>query len=160
MIKLKFNINFDKFKKEFEPKKVNETVNIGLSTGLADILKKFIKTPNNGLAKLSPTQISVRQNIYNTTDTRPLFLTGKLHDSLKGSREGLKGVPYINKGPENHASGYEWKSDHPDRMVTSFDPPVPPRNIMMGYTNQQETKNLEDFKKDFVKLLNKAIRRK
>ena len=157
MIKLKFNINFDKLKKEFEPKKVNETVNIGLSTGLADILKKFIKRPNNGLAKLSPTQISVRQFKYNTDDKRPLFLTGKLHDSLKGSREGLKGVPYINKGPENHASGYVWKTDHPDKMAK--DPIVPPRNIMMGYTNQQETKNLEDFKKDFVKLLNKAIRR-
>lgn len=157
MIKLKFNINFDKLKNEFESKKLSKTVNTTLSNNLAAILKKFIKTANNGLAKLSPTQMSVRQFKYNVTRKNPLWMTGKLLNSLKGSDRGLKGVPYINKGEENHAEGYIWKSSHPDKM--SPDPEVPARNIMLAYNKKEEDRNVEDFKKDFVKLLNKAIRK-
>ena len=158
MIKLKFNINFDKLKNEFESKKLNKTVNTTLSNNLATILKDFIKTSNNGLKKLSPTQMSVRQFKYNVTRKNPLWMTGKLLNSLKGSDRGLKGEPYINKGEENHADGYIWKSPHPDKM-SPHDPEVPARNIMIAYNKKEEDKNVEDFKKNFVKLLNKAIRK-
>tara|TARA_R100001463_G_scaffold23408_1_gene56190 strand:- start:1501 stop:1962 length:462 start_codon:yes stop_codon:yes gene_type:complete len=153
MIKLKFNINFDKLKNEFESKKVNESININLSSSLATTLQHFIQKKNNGLEPLSPTQKNVRRFKHSNTDTRPLFLSGTLHDSLKGSKQGLRGVDYIKQ----HATGYDWSWDHPDKQMKN--PKVPARNIADGYTKKDADKNVEDFKKDFVKLLNKAIRK-
>ena len=154
-IEIKYNIDFGKAIAELETKKLNESANTHLSTNLAESTKKFIKKKNNGLAPLSPTQKNVRLFKYNTEDTRPLFLTGRLHDSLKGSKEGLRGVDYINQ----HASGYDWNWNHEDRMITSFDPPVPPRNIFSGYTKEEASKNVKDFGQKIVKLIDKTIRK-
>ena len=157
-INTKFDIDIDKAIAELKEKKLNETVNIHLSQDLADSAKAFIKKKNNGLAELSDTQKNVRLFKYNTTDTRPLFLTGRLHDSLKGSKKGLRGVDYISKGAENHASGYTWKTPHPDKQ--SHDPEVPPRNIFDGYTKKDADRNVKDFKDKFVKLLINKLQRK
>tara|TARA_Y100000401_G_scaffold48589_1_gene37777 strand:+ start:439 stop:915 length:477 start_codon:yes stop_codon:yes gene_type:complete len=156
-IQIKFNIDFGKAILKLEEKNFNETLNLHLSTNLADTLKKFIKTPNNGLKELSPTQMSVRQFKYNVTRKNPLWMTGNLLNSLKGSNKGLKGVSYINKGEENHADGYTWKSSHPDKMTQN--PKVPARNIMIAYTENERNKNNEEFGEKIVKLINKTIRK-
>ena len=158
MITVKYNIDFSKLLKEFETNRLNQTLNTSLSSGLADILKKFIKKPNNGLEKLSPTQLNVRRHTYKVDRKNPLWMTGKLLDSLKGSKKGLEGVSYINKGKENHADGYIWKTPHPDKVAK--EPRVPSRNIMMGYTEKEKDKNIEEFEKKFVKLLSKSIRKR
>ena len=157
-IEIKYNIDFSKAFAELEQKKLNESANTHLSTNLADTLKTFIKRKNNGLADLSPTQKNVRLFKYNIEDTRPLFMTGKLHDSLKGSNQGLKGVSYINKGAENHADGYWWKTPHPDKQMDK--PYVPPRNIFHGYTKKDADRNVKEFKDKFVKLLINKLQRK
>tara|TARA_R100000781_G_scaffold7048_1_gene6933 strand:+ start:38 stop:511 length:474 start_codon:yes stop_codon:yes gene_type:complete len=157
MITVKSKIDFSKLLKEFENKRLNQTLNTSLSPRLADILKEFIKKPNNGLEKLSSTQLNVRRHTYKVDRKNPLWMTGNLLNSLKGSKKGLEGVSYINKGKENHADGYTWKSPHPDKVAKQ--PEVPSRNIMMGYTEKEKVKNIEDFKKDFIKLLNKRIRK-
>tara|TARA_Y100000361_G_C11063458_1_gene291716 strand:- start:48 stop:524 length:477 start_codon:yes stop_codon:yes gene_type:complete len=156
-IEIKYNIDFGKAVAELEEKKLNESANTHLSTNLADTLKTFIKKKNNGLEPLSPTQKNVRLFKYNSNDTRPLYLTGKLHNSLQGSNQGLKGVSYINKGAENHADGYTWSTPHPDKQMDN--PKVPSRNIMMGYTQNERSKNNEEFGKKIVKLINETIRK-
>ena len=123
-------------------------------TDLADSAKAFIKKKNNGLAELSDIQKNVRLFKHNSTDTRPLFLTGTLHDSLRGSKQGLKGVDYINQ----HASGYDWDWKHPDKQL--HDPKVPARNIFDGYTKKEADRNVKDFKDKFVKLLINKLQRK
>ena len=153
-INTKFDIDIDKAVAELKEKKLNETINIHLSQNLADSTKAFIKKKNNGLAELSDIQKNVRLFKHNSTDTRPLFLTGRLHDSLKGSKKGLRGVDYINQ----HASGYTWKTPHPDKQLD--DPYVPPRNIFDGYTKKDADRNVKEFKDKFVKLLIKKLQRK
>ena len=152
-IEIKYNIDFGKAIAKLETKKLNESANTHLSTNLAESTKTFLKKKNNGLAELSPTQKNVRLFTYKTKDIRPLFLTGRLHDSLKGSKEGLRGVDYINQ----HASGYDWTWDHPDKVMDS--PRVPPRNIFSGYTKQEADKNVKDFGQKIVKLIDKTIRK-
>ena len=152
-IEIKYNIDFGKAVAELEEKKLNESANTHLSTNLADTLKTFIKKKNNGLAPLSPTQKNVRLFNYDTKDDRPLYLTGRLHDSIKGSKEGLKGVDYIN----DHGTGYNWSWSHPDKQMDN--PRVPPRNIFIGYTQKDERKNNEEFGKKIFKLINETIRK-
>tara|TARA_R100001530_G_scaffold103344_1_gene71912 strand:+ start:244 stop:708 length:465 start_codon:yes stop_codon:yes gene_type:complete len=152
-IEIKYNIDFGKAFAELEEKKLNESANTHLSTNLAKSTQTFLKKKNNGLAELSPTQKNVRLFNHKTKDTRPLFLTGRLHDSLKGSKEGLKGVDYINQ----HATGYNWNWDHPDKQMEN--PKVPPRNIFSGYTKEEASKNVKEFGQKIVKLIDKTIRK-
>ena len=153
-INTKLNINISKAVEELKQKKLNETVNTHLSQNLAESAKAFIKKENNGLAELSDIQKNVRLFKYNSTDKRPLFLTGRLHDSLEGSKKGLKGVSYVNQ----HASGYDWTWNHPDKQLDN--PYVPSRNIFDGYTKKEANRNVKEFKDKFVKLLINKLQRK
>lgn len=164
MIEVKYNINFKKALKELESNKLFETVNEGLSHKVADISKKFIID-----GKVKPRLADGNPRGKNAP---PLFDTGNLANSLKGSKRGITankptdgGIPY-----RSHREGeYTWKKPdgHP---VTVPAKGLKPRKrefivarsegkLLIRGTSALVDKIYKEFSKKFNKLLYKSMRK-
>ena len=146
MIEVKYNINFGKALKELEEKKLSETLNEEVTPKTVELSKKFIKA-GNVKPKLSGFQRNYRKSI-GINQNKPLFMTGKLVNSLKGSAQGIKGVNYAKE----HREGYQFERGD-----------VPAREFVTAVLPSEKTstnKIYKEFQKKFVTLLNKRIRKK
>lgn len=146
MIEVKYNIDFSKALKELEEKKLSETLNEEVTPKTVELSKKFIKA-GNVKPKLSGFQRNYRKSI-GINQNKPLFMTGKLVNSLKGSAQGIKGVNYAKE----HREGYQFERGD-----------VPAREFVTAALPSEKTstnKIYKEFQKKFVRLLNKRIRKK
>ena len=146
MITVKYNIDFSKALKELEEKKLSETLNEEVTPKTVELSKKFIKS-GNVKPKLSGFQRNYRKSI-GINQNKPLFMTGKLVNSLKGSAQGIKGVNYAKE----HREGYQFERGD-----------VPAREFVTAALPSEKTstnKIYKEFQKKFVTLLNKRIRKK
>tara|TARA_R100000005_G_C4820582_1_gene102130 strand:- start:29 stop:469 length:441 start_codon:yes stop_codon:yes gene_type:complete len=146
MIEVKYNIDFSKALKELEEKKLSETLNEEVTPKTVELSKKFIKA-GNVKPKLSGFQRNYRKSI-GINQNKPLFMTGKLVNSLKGSAQGIKGVNYAKE----HREGYQFERGD-----------VPAREFVTAALPSEKTstnKIYKEFQKKFVTLLNKRIRKK
>ena len=98
-IEVKYNIDFGKALKELEKNKLSETLNEGVSDKFAKNSFKFIQS-----GKVTP---ELSKNNPRGQKAPPLFDTGKLAKSLKGSSQGISGVSYGKK--HLHEGGYSWE---------------------------------------------------
>ena len=158
MITVKYNIDFKKALKELESNKLFETVNEGLSHKVAETSSRFILE-----GKVKPKLADGNPRGKNAP---PLFDTGNLANSLKGSKRGItankptdKGIPYRS----HRESSYTWKK--PDGHSVT----VPQREfivakhngkLLLKGTSALVDKIYKEFEKKFVKLLSKSIRKR
>ena len=146
MIPVKYNIDFKKALKELQEKKLSKTLNEGVAPKTAELSKKFIKS-GNVKPKLSGFQRNYRKSI-GINQNKPLFMTGKLANSLKGTPQGIKGVNYAKE----HREGYQYERGD-----------VPAREFVTAVLPSEKTstnKIYKEFEKKFVKLLSKSIRKR
>ena len=134
--------------------KLEDTLNEGVADKFAKNSFKFIKA-----GKVEP---ELSENNPRGEDAPPLFDTGKLAKSLKGSKEGIKGVTYDKKHYQK--GGYTWKKKVFLRgKEKTLNLKVPQRKfITADYPSEKSANNkiYKEFQKKFVTLLNKRIRKK
>ena len=141
-IEVKYNIDFGKALKEVEGKKLSETLNKGVSDKFAKNSFKFIKS-----GKVTP---ELSKNNPRGQKAPPLFDTGKLANSLKGSSQGISGVSYAKDHLKE--GGYPWKGlQIQQRKFITADLPT---------EKSANNKIYKEFEKKFVKLLSKRIRKR
>jgi hypothetical protein len=146
MITVKYNIDFKKALKELEKEKLSKTLNKGVAPKTVQLSKKFIKS-GNVKPKLSGFQRNYRKSI-GINQNKPLFMTGKLVNSLKGTDKGIKGVNYAKE----HRKGYQYERGD-----------VPAREFVTAALPSEKSstdKIYKEFEKKFVKLLSKSIRKR
>tara|TARA_R100000773_G_scaffold37089_1_gene32139 strand:- start:262 stop:762 length:501 start_codon:yes stop_codon:yes gene_type:complete len=163
-IDVKYNIDFKRLEKEFEQKKLEETLNEGVSDKFAKNSANFIKA---GKVKphLKQLTINVKRKEGSRTPKTPLMMTGKLVNSLKGSKEGIKGVNY---GKKHREGEYTWTENTSYKVLDN--PTVPgkglnPRKrefITAAIESEKSANNkiYKEFQDKFVKLLSKALRKR
>ena len=142
MITVKYNIDFGKALKELESNKLFKTLNEGVAGDFAKNSFKFIKS-----GKVTP---ELSDKNPRGQKAPPLFDTGKLANSLKGSSQGISGVSYGKKHYQK--GGYPWKGLQ-----------VPQRKFITADYPSEKTANkkiYKEFEGKFVKLLSKRIRKR
>ena len=146
MITVKYNIDFKKALKELEKEKLSKTLNKEVAPKTVQLSKKFIKS-GNVKPRLSGFQRNYRKSI-GINQNKPLFMTGKLVNSLKGTEQGIKGVNYAKE----HREGYEYMNNQ-----------VPKREFITAVLPSEESstkKIYKEFEKKFTNLLSKRIRKR
>ena len=146
MIAVKYNIDFKKALKELEKEKLSKTLNKEVAPKTVQLSKKFIKS-GNVKPRLSGFQRNYRKSI-GINQNKPLFMTGKLVNSLKGTEQGIKGVNYAKE----HREGYQYERGD-----------VPAREFVTAALPSEKSstdKIYKEFEKKFVKLLSKSIRKR
>ena len=98
MITVKYNIDFGKALKVLREEKLNKFINNKLSPQTVKLAQKYIRS-----GKVTP---KLSENNPRGKKAPPLFDTRKLHDSLKGSSQGISGVFYAKQHRE--PGGYKW----------------------------------------------------
>ena len=83
-IDVKYNIDFKRLEKQFEQKKLEKTINEGLSHKVAQTSSRFILD-----GKVKPVLPRTNPRKRKDPNARPLFDTGNLANSLKGSARGI-----------------------------------------------------------------------
>ena len=143
-IEVKYNIDFGKALKELEEKKLSENLNEGVSDKFAKNSFKFIKS-----GKVTP---ELDKNNPRGQKAPPLFDTGKLAKSLKGSSQGISGVSYGKKHLQE--GGYTWE----EKKIR-----VRQRKFITADIDSQKSANnkiYKEFEKKFTNLLSKRIRKR
>ena len=165
MIEVKYNINFKKALKLFREDKLTKFTNNKLAPQTAKAAQKYIRS-----GKVKP---PLSENNPRGTKAKPLFDTRKLHDSLKGSTQGISGVDYAKQHRE--AGGYLWfkkGTDAKGKGIGSY-VKVPQREFIPHYedsakgrrilalkgTGKDLEKIYDVFKKKFIKLILKNIKK-
>jgi len=144
MITIKVNFDFSKALRKIEGDKILELANEGVISPIAKASSDYIKA-----GKVSPPLI-IRKG-------KPLFDTGALANSLKGTTKGIMGEDYGIR----HMEGYKWDWDDPAK-VSKKNPTVPARQFIiteMAWEQGSVNKIYKVFQDKFVKLLNKSIRK-
>ncbi len=160
-IDVKYNIDFKKLEKEFESNKLFKTLNEGLSHKVAQTSSRFILD-----GKVKPVLPRTNPRKRKDPNARPLFDTGNLANSLKGSARGITAnkpkngrIPYRS----HRESSYTWKK--PDGHSVN----VPQREfivaksegkLLISGTSALVDKIYKEFQDKFVKLLSKVLRKK
>ena len=153
-IEVKYNIDFSKALKELENNKLFETLNKGVSDKFAKNSTKFIKA-----GKVEP---ELSDKNPRGEDAPPLFDTGKLAKSLKGSSKGISGGSYGKKHYQK--GGYKWpKKVFISGKTKTLNLRVPQRKfITADYSSEKSANNkiYKEFEKKFTNLLSKRIRKR
>ena len=141
-IEVKYNIDFGKALKELEENKLSETLNEGVSDKFDKNSFKFIQS-----GKVTP---ELSKNNPRGQKAPPLFDTGKLAKSLKGSSQGITGVSYAKDHLKE--GGYPWKGlQIEQRKFITADLPS---------EKSANDKIYKEFEKKFTNLLSKRIRKR
>ena len=161
-IDVKYNIDFKKLQREFEEKKLEKTINEGLSHKVAQTSSRYILD-----GKVKP---KLSKNNPRGQKAPPLFDTGKLAKSLKGSSKGITGIDYAKQHRE--PGGYVWFKKHgTNRQGQGIGGyvDVPQREfivaksegkLLLRGTSGLVDKIYKEFQDKFVKLLSKVLRKK
>ena len=161
-IDVKYNIDFKKLQREFEEKKLEKTINEGLSHKVAQTSSRYILD-----GKVKP---KLSKNNPRGQKAPPLFDTGKLAKSLKGSSKGITGIDYAKQHRE--PGGYVWFKKHgTNRQGQGIGVyvDVPQREfivaksegkLLLRGTSGLVDKIYKEFQDKFVKLLSKVLRKK
>ena len=153
MITVKYNIDFGKALKELESNKLFKTLNEGLSHKVAETSSRYILE-----GKVKP---KLPKTNPRGTKGKPLFDTGNLANSLKGSSRGIiankptdNGIPYRS----HRESSYTWKGlTVPKR---EFIVAKSRGKLLLRGTSALVDKIYKEFEGKFVKLLSKRIRKR
>ena len=165
-IEVKYNIDFGKALKILKEQNLDKYINADLADKTAKLARDYI-TDGKVKPKLS-------DNNPRGKKARPLFDTGKLAYSLKGTSQGIKGVDYAKEHRE--PGGYKWFKKGVDskgfgkggyvevpqrEFIPHFEDSAKGRRVVaLRGTKSALTKIYEDFEKKFIRLLNKRIRKK
>ena len=153
-ITVKYNIDFGKALKELEGNKLSETLNKGVSDKFAKNSFKFIQS-----GKVQP---ELSDKNPRGEDAPPLFDTGKLAKSLKGSSEGITGISYAKKHYQK--DGYTWKKKvFLSGKEKTLNLKVPQRKFITADYPSEKSANdkiYKEFEKKFTNLLSKRIRKR
>ena len=159
-IEVKYNIDFGKALKVLNEQSLDKYINADLADKTARLARDYI-TDGKVKPKLSDNNPRRIQN----KKARPLFDTGKLAYSLKGTSQGITGVDYAKAHRE--PGGYIWFKGNkglevPQReFIPHFEDSAKGRRVVaLRGTKSALTKIYEDFEKKFIRLLNKRIRKK
>ena len=170
-IEVKYNIDFGKALKVLNEQSLDKYINADLADKTAKLARDYI-TDGKVKPKLSDNNPRRIQN----KKARPLFDTGKLAYSLKGTSQGITGIDYAkehrkdigrtNKNGDTIA--YPWTKpngktvDVPQReFIPHFEDSAKGRRVVaLKGTKSALTKIYEDFEKKFIRLLNKRIRKR
>ena len=163
-MEVKYNINFAKALKLFKEDKLTKFTNNKLAPQTAKLAQKYIKS-----GKVMP---KLSKNNPRGVKAKPLFDTGKLHNSLKGSTKGISAISYAKEHRE--PGGYRWfkegvdskgfgKGAHVDVPQREFIPHYEDnvkgnRVIALKVTGADLKKMYDVFKKKFIKLIVKEIK--
>mgnify|MGYP003136398957 CR=1 FL=1 len=153
MIKVKYNIDFGKAVKLVEEKGLEKLINENVADKTARLATDYI-TSGKVKPKLSKRNPRGRK-------ARPLFDTGKLAYSLKGSPAGISGADYAKD--HRKVGGYSWKKPNGKTVKVpqrEFIPHLKDGKPALHGTKAPILKIYEDFKKKFVRLLNKRMRKR
>ena len=107
-IEVIYNIDFKKTKKWLE-ENLESDVNFRLGSEIAKYSQEYINTgkvTTNMNAGLHPVTLKQRQKYFGVTHKKPLLMTGKLSNSLKGTSRGIAGFSYYKQHIEQE--GYVW----------------------------------------------------
>ena len=152
-IEVKYNIDFSKALKELKKDKLTRVINLNLGREIAQLAKRRIR---NGLIKPK-----LSKNNPRGVKAKPLYDTGTLPRSLKGTTEGIIGVDYAKE--HRKVGGYRWTKpdgktvDVPQR---EFIPHFINGRIAIRGTKKELLAIYKEFKEDFVGVLNRRIRGK
>lgn len=165
-IKVKYNIDFKKILKIISRKKgLEKSLNKHFAPKTVKLAQKYI---DSGKVKpeLKPITLKQRNKHFGVTHKKPLLMTGKLKDSLKGNMKGISGVNYAKE----HRAGYTWSKPHnikgykviPKPIVEAreFIPHLKDGLAVLSGTKSDITKIYKEYQDKFVKLLNKRLRKK
>ena len=161
-IEVKYNIDFKRILKELDENKLFKTLNDGISHKVAETSSRYILE-----GKVKP---KLSKNNPRGIKAPPLFDTGKLANSLKGSSKGITGINYSKEHRE--PGGYAWFKKHGtnsqgDGIGGYVD--VPQREfivaksegkLLLRGTSSLVDKIYKGFQDKFIKLLNKRLRKK
>ena len=163
MITVKYNIDFKKALKIVKEQNLEKYTNEHFADKTARLARDYI---TDGKVKPKLPKTNPRG-----TKARPLFDTGKLAYSLKGTSQGITGVNYAkehrkdagrtNKRGEKIA--YPWtKSDGKtvDVPQREFIPHFINGRTAISGTKKEILAIYKEFKENFVRVLNKRIRKK
>ena len=155
-ITVKYNIDFKKALKILNEQSLDKYTNADLADKTAKLARDYITD-----GKVKPELSDNNPRRIQNKQARPLFDTGKLAHSLKGTSQGITGVDYAKE--HRKQGGYTWKGlDVPQReFIPHFKDSAKGRRVVaLRGTKSALTKIYEDFEKKFIRLLNKRIRKK
>ena len=161
MITVKYNIDFKKALKVLEEQNFEKYINDHFADKTARLARDYI---TDGKVKPKLPKTNPRG-----TKARPLFDTGKLAYSLKGTSQGITGINYAKEHRQEIRPNvaYDWvkggkKLEVPTReFIPHYKDSAKGRRVVaLRGTKSALTKIYEDFQKKFVRLLNKRIRKK
>ena len=153
-IEVKYNIDFGKALKVLNEQSLDKYINADLAAKTARLALDYIAE-----GKVTP---KLSKNNPRGQKARPLFDTGKLAHSLKGSSSGITGEKYGKYHRQEKGFKAWGKFDVPQREFIPHykDSEKGRRVVALRGTKAALTKIYEDFQKKFVRLLNKRIRKK
>ena len=154
MITVKYNIDFGKALKVLKEQNLEKYTNAHFSDKTARLALDYIAE-----GKVTP---KLSKNNPRGQKARPLFDTGKLAHSLKGSSSGITGEKYGKYHRQEKGFKAWGKFDVPQREFIPHykDSEKGRRVVALRGTKAALTKIYEDFQKKFIRLLNKRIRKK
>ena len=159
-IDVKYNIDFKRLEKQFEQKKLEKTINEGLSHKVAQTSSRFILD-----GKVKPVLPRTNPRKRKNASARPLFDTGNLANSLKGSPKGITAnKPKNGKIPyKKHRTVYDWTKKDGKTVQVPAREFIVARNegkLLISGTSALVDKIYKEFQDKFVKLLSKVLRKK
>tara|TARA_Y100001972_G_C7488756_1_gene248010 strand:+ start:71 stop:568 length:498 start_codon:yes stop_codon:yes gene_type:complete len=163
-IEVKYNIDFGKALKVLNEQSLDKYINADLADKTARLARDYI-TDGKVKPKLSDNNPRRIQN----KKARPLFDTGKLAYSLKGTSQGITGIDYAKEHRQEIRPNvaYDWVKggktlEVPTReFIPHFKDSAKGRRVVaLRGTKSALTKIYEDFEKKFIRLLNKRIRKR
>ena len=154
MITVKYNVDFKKALKVLKEQNLEKYTNAHFSDKTARLALDYIAE-----GKVTP---KLSKNNPRGQKARPLFDTGKLAHSLKGSSSGIKGEKYGKYHRQEKGFKAWGKFNVPQReFIPHFKDSEKGRSVVaLRGTKSALTKIYEDFEKKFIRLLNKRIRKR
>ena len=156
-IEIKYNIDFGKALKVLNEQSLDKYINADLADKTARLALDYIAE-----GKVKPKLSDNNPRKIQNKNARPLFDTGKLAHSLKGSSSGIKGEKYGKYHRQEKGFKAWGKFNVPQReFIPHFKDSAKGRRVVaLRGTKSALTKIYEDFEKKFIRLLNKRIRKK
>tara|TARA_R110001606_G_scaffold127123_2_gene261169 strand:+ start:570 stop:1034 length:465 start_codon:yes stop_codon:yes gene_type:complete len=152
-IEVKYNIDFKRILKELDENKLFKTLNDGISHKVAETSSRYILE-----GKVKP---KLSKNNPRGIKAPPLFDTGKLANSLKGSSRGITankptdgGIPYRS----HRESDFTWNNKKVPKR--EFIVAKSKGKLLLRGTSALVDKIYKAFQDKFIKLLNKRLRKR